>query len=51
MKTVNLLKTKCLELLLENGYNEDEIEIFSIEEIKDIIFLLGEGATKAEIIT
>ena len=49
MKTINLLKTECLELLLENGYDEDEIEIFGIEEIKSIIFLLGEGATKEEI--
>lgn len=49
MKTINLLKTKCLELLLENGYDEDEIEIFSIKEIKSIIFLLGEGVIKEEI--
>ena len=49
MKTINLLKTECLELLTDAGYDEDEIEIFSIEKIKSIIFLLGEGATKEEI--
>ena len=49
MKTINLLKIECLELLTDAGYDEDEIEIFDIEEIKNIIFLLGDGATKKEI--
>ena len=49
MKNINLLKSECLELLIDSGYDEDEIEIFSIEDIKSIIFLLGEGATKKEI--
>lgn len=50
MKTINLLKTECMELLTDAGYDEDEIEIFNIENIKDIIFLLGEGATKEKIV-
>lgn len=54
MKTINLLKTECLELLIlellmDVEYDGDEIEIFNIEEIKNIIFLLGEGATKENI--
>ena len=50
MKTINLLKTKRVELLMNNRYDENEIKIFNIENIKDIILLLGEGATKEEIV-
>jgi len=49
LKNTELLRQEYIDMLKEAGYTEEEINEFSLKNIKDAIFLINEGERKETI--